>query len=150
LSKPTKANAIKRRRATANQRRAIEQRAKGICEYCQCLQRYVPQPFNAEHILPFSLGGHTIIANLAWACSGCNLYKQNKLDALDPLTDKRVKLFNPRRQRWSEHFVWNEDATLMIGLTATGRATIQTLRLNRAELINFRTAFRILKLHPPP
>lgn len=106
-------------------------------------------PFNVEHIVPSSLSGLTVIANLAWACAGCNLYKQNKIDALDPLTDKRVKLFNPRRQPWGAHFAWNEDATLTIGITATGRATIDALKLNRPELINFRTAFRILKLHPP-
>ena len=139
----------RRRRPTAKQRRAVEQRAQGVCEYCRCLQRYVPQPFNAEHIQPFSLDGVTVSANLAWACAGCNLYKQNKVDALDPLTGKRVKLYHPRRQCWEAHFAWNEDATLMIGLTATGRATIHTLRLNRTELINFRTAFRTLKLHPP-
>jgi hypothetical protein len=69
--------------------------------------------------------------------------------AVDPLTGKKARLFHPRRQQWSDHFVWSEDKTLMIGLTATGRATIKALRLNRAELINFREAFRILKLHPP-
>jgi hypothetical protein len=37
----------------------------------------------------------------------------------------------------------------MVGLTATGRATIKALRLNREELVNFRAAFGILKLHPP-
>ncbi|WNZ24154.1 mitochondrial large ribosomal subunit protein uL30m [Leptolyngbya sp. NK1-12] len=33
---------------------------------------------------------------------------------------------------WSEHFAWSEDTTLIIGLTPIGRATVQTLRLNRA------------------
>jgi hypothetical protein len=69
--------------------------------------------------------------------------------AIDPLTGKRARLFNPRRQHWSDHFGWSEDKALMIGLTATGRATIKALRLNRMELINFREAFRVLKLHPP-
>ncbi len=138
-----------RRRPTAAQRRAVEARAEGVCEYCRCLRQYVPQPFNVEHIIPFAKGGKTVIRNLAWACAGCNYYKHDKLEAPDPLTGKRARLFNPRRQRWEDHFIWNEDTTLMIGLTTIGRATIKALRLNREELINFREAFRILKLHPP-
>lgn len=138
-----------RRRPTPTQRRTVEARAGGVCEYCRCLRRYVPQPFNVEHIIPLARNGKTEIGNLAWACAGCNYYKHDKLTAIDPLTSKRVRLFNPRRQRWAEHFAWNADATLMIGLTATGRATIKAFRLNREELVNFRAAFRILKLHPP-
>jgi len=65
------------------------------------------------------------------------------------MTGKLVRLFNPRRQHWQDHFTWNEGATLVVGLTATGRATVDALRLNRGELINLRRAFHILKLHPP-
>jgi hypothetical protein len=138
-----------REQPTAAQRRAVEARAGGLCEYCRCIRRYIPQPFQVEHIIPVPRGGRTILINLAWACAGCNLYKHNKVSGIDPLTGKRARLFNPRRQRWSDHFVWGEDTTLMIGLTATGRATIKALRLNREELINFRQAFHILGLHPP-
>ncbi len=34
-------------------------------------------------------------------------------------------------------------------LSPTGRATVKRLDLNRQSLINFRSAFRILGLHPP-
>jgi hypothetical protein len=37
---------------------------------------------------------------------------------------------------WPDHFTWSENDTLIIGLTATGRATVDALRLNRKELIN--------------
>jgi len=124
-------------------------KARGLCEYCRCIKRYIPQPFHVEHIIPRARGGKTVVSNLAWACAGCNFYKQDKIKTTDPLTGKMVRLFNPRRQRWVDHFAWNGDATVMIGLTATGRATIATLQLNREELINFREAFRVLKLHPP-
>ena len=138
-----------RQRPSAGLRRLVEARAAGVCEYCRCLRRFIPLPFNVEHIIPFSRGGKTASRNLAWACAGCNFFKQDRLWTIDPLTQKRVRLFHPRRQRWDEHFTWSQDTTLMVGLTATGRATIQALRLNREELINFRTAFHLLKLHPP-
>ena len=150
MPKPHKERGARpRRRPTAAQKRSVEARAGGTCEYCRCLRRFVPQPFNVEHVIPFARGGKTEVRNLAWACAGCNFYKHDKVAGLDPQTGRTVRLFNPRRHVWAEHFAWNEDATLMIGLTATGRATIKTLRLNRAELLNLREALRLLKLHPP-
>ena len=120
MSRPRKsARSRLRRRPTAAQRRAVEARASGVCEYCRCLRRYVPQPFNVEHIIPIAQGGKTEVENLAWACAGCNYYKHDKVEVLYPLTGKYAHLFNPRRQRWADHFAWNEDATLMIGLHRT-------------------------------
>lgn len=84
-----------------------------------------------------------------WAGSGCNGRKHAKVKATDPLTGKSARLFNPRRLPWLDHFTWSGDATLIIGLTATGRATVDALQLNRQELLNLRAAFRLLKLHPP-
>lgn len=139
----------RRRRPTAAQKRTVEARARGNCEYCRCLKRFVPQPFNVEHVIPFVLGGKTDARNLAWACAGCNFYKHDKIEGLDPQTGKTVRLFNPRRQRWADHFAWSDDATLMIGLTATGRASIRILRLNREELINLRKVLHAFNLHPP-
>ena len=76
------------------------------------------------HIKPQSKGGETNLDNLALACQGCNNHKYNKTEAYDNLTNKITSLYNPRQQNWHEHFNWNEDFTLIIGLTATGRATI--------------------------
>jgi len=150
VSKSRKASGAKlRRRPTAAQRRMVEARAGGICEYCRSLRRFVPEPFNVEHIIPVAHSGKTEARNLAWACAGCNYHKGDKIEGIDPQTGRRLRLFNPRRHRWKDHFAWNEDATLMIGLTATGRATINALRLNREELINLRWALHTLNLHPP-
>lgn len=109
----------------------------------------MPEPFNVEHIIPVAHGGKTEERNLAWACAGCNYYKHDKVTGIDPLTGRVVRLFNPRRQRWPDHFAWDVDTTLMLGLTAVGRATIKTLRLNREELINLRKALQLLTQHPP-
>jgi hypothetical protein len=47
-----------------------------------------------------------------------------------------VNLFHPRQQRWQDYFNWNERFELIIGVTATGRATVEALQLNRQELVN--------------
>ena len=59
-------------------------------------------------------------------------------------------MFHPRRQRWSDHFAWNEDATLIIGLSSTGRATVTSLHLDRPELVNLRRILAAAGEHPPP
>ncbi|MEJ7710006.1 MAG: hypothetical protein WKF84_09135 [Pyrinomonadaceae bacterium] len=61
-----------------------------------------------------------------------------KLAAIDPTTGQTVPLFHPRRDNWHEHFTWNYDCTLLIGLTPTGRITVEELDLNREGVINLR------------
>jgi hypothetical protein len=60
-----------------------------------------------------------------------------------------VPLFNPRRQRWSRHFAWDADFLIIRGRTASGRATVVTLHLNRTELVNLRRALRAIGEYPP-
>jgi hypothetical protein len=107
------------------------------------------QQFSAEHIEPRSRKGGTHLDNLAWACQGCNNHKYNKSSARDPVTGETVSLFHPRRERWTEHFAWNEDATVVLGISPTGRATVETLRLNRQGLVNLRRILASVREHPP-
>jgi len=69
------------------------------------------------------------------ACRRCNEYKGALTHAPDPLTGKSVRLFNPRRRPWGEHFAWDETGTEIQGLTPTGRATVEALRLNNQEIV---------------
>ena len=62
--------------------------------------------------------------------------KARRISARDAVTDSLVSLFNPRTQSWEEHFTWNQDFTLMLGMTPAGRATIAALQLNRSGLVN--------------
>jgi HNH endonuclease len=107
------------------------------------------QSFSAEHILARSEGGKTNLANLSWACQGCNNHKYNKTRARDPVTGIMVALFHPRQQRWSDHFIWNEDGTLVLGLSPSGRATVEALLLNRKGLVNLRRILFAVNEHPP-
>jgi len=108
------------------------------------------QPFSIEHILPGSKRGPTDLDNLALACQGCNNHKYNKTHAPDPVTGDRVPLYHPRQQRWHDHFSWNHDYTLVVGLTPTGRATAAALQLNRPGLVNLRRILYAASEHPPP
>ena len=100
--------------------------------------------------IPRSQGGVTSLENLALACQGCNNHKYNKTKSGDPVTNQLVDLFHPRIQRWREHFTWDERFERIIGLTATGRATVEALQLNRLELINLRRLLYAAGEHPLP
>lgn len=130
-------------------RRLVSERARYCCEYCRAQAHYSADPFTIDHIQPYSLGGPTTAENLAFCCHGCNQCKATRVAAFDPVTGQTVSLFNPRTQRWEEHFEWNDDFSLLIGLTATGGATISALRLNRPSLVNLRRVLVLISLHPP-
>ena len=109
-------------------RRAVTQRAENRCEYCQLSQIGQEATFHIDHIVPLNERGSTELENLALACQGCNNYKAAKIVANDPGTNTLTALFHPRQQSWAEHFAWSEDGLQVIGLTATGRATVLLLR----------------------
>jgi len=135
---------------TAKNRRLIIERAEERCEYCQCWAEYATQSFDVDHIIPVSRNGLSSLDNLAYACSGCNRHKFNRLTGFDPIGGNEAALFHPRYERWQDHFSWSEDYTLMIGLTPTGRATVDALQLNRSGVINLRKLLRLIGKHPPP
>ncbi len=130
-------------------KKIVRLRAKNCCEYCLSQEKFATQQFSIEHIFPVSKGGKTILENLALACQGCNNYKYNKIEGYDQLSNQIVSLYHPRKQNWLEHFRWNNNYDLMIGLTPTGRVTINVLRLNREGLVNLRQILYTMGEHPP-
>jgi hypothetical protein len=130
-------------------RQKIIARARGYCEYCRCPDSCSGNPYSVDHILPRAKGGKTTLSNLAYACQGCNGKKSDKTKAVDPLTLRSAKLFHPRKQSWAEHFFWNQDFTLIVGRTETGRATVVALDMNRLGNVNLRRLLRGSKQHPP-
>lgn len=130
-------------------RSLVKERAEGICEYCLALSAYSFHPFAIDHILPTSKGGKTQADNLAFVCQHCNNSKYNKTVGIDPLSNNLSNLFHPRQQKWTDHFIWNKDKTVIIGITPTGRATVLTLKMNRLGAINLRKALYEFGVHPP-
>lgn len=130
-------------------RKFVRDRAHGYCEYCQSRDDCGTGTFAVEHILPYAHGGSDDPGNLGYACSGCNGHKFTKVVAWDPVSEKHVSLYNPRLEIWNEHFKWDETATMLIGQTPTGRATIVALQMNRVALVNLRGGMVLLGIHPP-
>ena len=139
---------MSKRKPTPKFKKQVAERADFRCEYCQCPKAYVPDPFEVEHIVAFSLGGKLVLSNVAWSCRGCNNEKSNKIEAVDPVTNHKVPLYNPRKHSWNEHFTWDESTLLIIGISPMGRATVEQLKLNRPELLNLRSLLYLVGLHP--
>jgi HNH endonuclease len=127
----------------------VTERAHGCCEYCLSQAQFSPDPFSIEHIMPRSQGGLSDFLNLALSCQGCNNRKYNHVKGRDPLNGELVPLYHPRYQNWEEQFTWNEDFTIVIGLTSMGRATIEKLQLNRVGIVNLRRVLGAINQHPP-
>ena len=136
-------------RLTQQQRQLIQHRASSCCEYCLSQAKFSSDPFSIEHIIPRSRGGISDLDNLAVACQGCNNFKYNHTEALDPITGESVPLYHPRQHNWGDHFTWSNDSTQMLGLTPTGRATIERLQLNREGVVNLRLVLNSIGEHPP-
>ena len=129
-------------------RRQVYERAQGICEYCQTQQLIVIN-MHIDHIVPRSAGGKSELDNLCLSCISCNGAKHRFQMGVDPASQLEVPLFNPRAQRWIEHFTWNGDGTLVLGLTEIGRATVSRLRMNRSRIVQSRRRWVNAGLHPP-
>jgi hypothetical protein len=130
-------------------RQLVTDRAYGCCEYCMSQEKFSSQSFSLEHIFPKILGGSDDLENLALACQGCNNFKFIKIMVFDKETNTEVFLFNPRQNNWQDHFEWNSNFTVIIGLTSIGRVTVDALQLNRDNLINQRIVYRAYGIHPP-
>lgn len=130
-------------------RQRICAEARYRCGYCLAQQDIIGVQLHVEHIKPESAGGSSEPDNLWLACSECNLHKGAQTQLLDPQTGEVAPLFHPRLQRWDEHFRWSEDATEILGMTPTGRATVLALSLNQPFMLRARRRWAMVGWHPP-
>jgi hypothetical protein len=128
-------------------RRQVVLRAGNRCEYCRLSQSSQEATFHIDHVIPRVAGGPTAIDNLALACVSCSLRKAAKQAAIDPESGMEAPLFNPRTQVWDEHFRWAGE--IVVPLTATGRATLHSLSLNRPLIVAIRREETFHGRHPP-
>lgn len=102
-----------------------------------------------EHIVPLAAGGSSSEDNLWLACPRCNQHKADRTRVPDPLTGDSVALFDPRHQLWEDHFVWEQGGLYVAGLSATGRATVDALKLNNDFVVRSRQIWIAWGWHPP-
>ena len=123
---------MKQTRVSAALRREVRERAGERCEYCLLVESQAFFPHEPDHLIARKHGGQTVLANLTLACFDCNRFKGSDIASIDDVTGQIVPLFNPRTQRWSEHFSLEEDGRI-VPLTAVGRVTETLLRFNLPE-----------------
>jgi hypothetical protein len=117
-------------------RELVRERAGARCEYCHLPEEFSELRFHIEHIVPRQHGGLDDAENLALACPECNLVKGPNLTGVDPDTQRVVRLFHPRRDNWTEHFV--QDGAHISGRTPVGRVTVWLLKLNDPRRLELR------------
>jgi hypothetical protein len=130
-------------------RATVATRADHRCEYCRLPTRGQVATFPIDHVLPENCGGATTLDNLALACPCCNGHKWKHTEGVDPITGAACRLFNPRVDRWSDHFAWSASETgVLEGKTVLGRATIARLQINDRQLVTTRQLLGRLDLFP--
>jgi hypothetical protein len=114
----------------------VRQRARNRCEYCLMPEAFYRTPFQIDHIIARQHGGTDALDNLALACFHCNLHKGPNVAGIDPQAGRLCRLFNPRQDRWFDHFQW-AGARIEV-ITDVGRTTIAVLDLNNLIYIAVR------------
>jgi HNH endonuclease len=113
-------------------------RAAGHCEYCHAPQILIGQTFHLDHVIPRSVGGQTVAENLCFACSHCNIAKSNRTAGIDPRSRMRVRLYNPRMDRYlveSPLFTFTVPPNNVLGVPAdTGQSVSNGYYLMLAPL----------------
>lgn len=128
-------------------RLAVRFRARDACEYC-----LLPTSgqFEVDHIIPlprwtdYAAGrirdvqprpersrlNH--LMNVAWTCRFCNLAKGPHIQ--HRLGRRSYRLFDPRFDRWEDHFRFLHQYLFIIGITSVGMVTEAALGFNRPTI----------------
>jgi hypothetical protein len=131
---------------SADLRAEIARRAEYRCEYCLIHESDAGFKHQVDHIISRKHGGSSLADNLAYACVVCNRTKGSDVAAIDPETKEAIRLFHPRRDRWSDHFrLYGERIE---PVSAIGRGTMELLKLNASERLAERRLLQGLGAYP--
>ena len=122
-------------------------RARATCEYCQMPQEFAEPTHEMDHVIAEKHSGPTSMENLALACFHCNNHKGPNIAGLDPATQALTRLFDPRKDHWSEHFYWS--GPVLVGKTAVARTTIVVLNVNMRHRVIHRESLIDECVFPP-
>jgi hypothetical protein len=119
-----------------------------LCEYCLIHEDDTFLGCEVEHVISEKHGGRTIAENLALACVFCNRFKGSDLGSLSPVTGSLVRFFNPRTDRWGEHF--ELDGMRIIPRTEIGAVTVVIFGFNHPDRLLERESLRDVGRYPSP
>ena len=134
----------------AELRRLVVERAESTCEYCLIAEADTFFGCEVDHIVSEKHGGATKEGNLALACLMCNRKKGSDVGSVVPGSGRFVRFFNPRLDRWGEHFAFDEDDFAITPISDVGTVTEQILRFNDAERKLERKALYEVGRYPSP
>ena len=124
-------------------RQTIADGANNLCEYCLIAEADTFYGCEVDHIISLKHGGSSEPDNLAYACALCNRAKGSDIGSVSS-NGQFIRFFNPRTDRWTEHFCL-EDAMIK-PLTLIGEVTVRILGFNdsarvheREEMMRFGT-----------
>ena len=123
----------------------VAERASGRCEYCLIHEDDAAFSHEVDHVVSRQHGGETTADNLAYACMICNRFKGTNVASIAAF-GALVRLFNPRSDRWRDHF--RLEGAIIQPLTPTGEVTARLLRLNAAERVMERNLLQHLGRYP--
>ena len=94
--------------------------------------------FVIDHIIARQHGGQMVFDNLALCLQQYNSTKGPNISGLVPESQHPAGLFNPRSNRWHDHFRW--DGLRIVGRTAVGHTTVWVLKMNSSRQLAVRFA----------
>lgn len=133
------------RPVTSEVRRQVFKRADFLCEYCLIAEEDTFFGCEVEHIISLKHGGSSGLDNLAYACVFCNRHKGTDVGSISE-SGKFTRFFNPRIDRWTEHF--RLFGVHIQPLSVIGEVTARILRFNHSDQILEREALRSVGRYP--
>jgi hypothetical protein len=106
-------------------------RADFLCEYCLIHADDTVFGCEVDHIISEKHGGATDPENLAYACAFCNRAKGSDIGSIVPHTGRFVRFFNPRIDRWADHFTL--DGLTIVAISDIGEVTVRILDFNDSD-----------------
>ena len=114
-------------------RSLVEKRAGHVCEYCLVHQDDLIFGCQIDHILSLKHGGATHPDNLAYSCLPDNVNKGSDIGTVLLPGKKLTRFFNPRTDKWAEHFTLSDG--LILPKTKIGEATVKIFQFNAPERV---------------
>ena len=128
-------------------RNLVIARAEHLCEYCLIHEDDTFFGCEVDHIISVKHGGLAEATNLAFACVFCNRHKGSDIGSILPRTGEFLRFFNPRTDRWAEHFRLN--GALIESLSGIGEVTARILGFNNTDRILERELLMAMGIYPP-
>ncbi len=130
----------------ADLRCLVAEPAVHLCEYCLIAEDDTILGCQVDHVISEKHDGPTNAGNLAYACSFCNRAKGSDVGSIDWETGQFVRFFNPRIDRWVDHF--RLSGVRIDGLTPIGAATARIFAFNVRDRLLERQALQATNRYP--